>query len=66
MTYRYCVIQTDTDGSSYVWGPFSGHRADQAAAALLEREAVKSARVMPMLSSTDLNAEAPDWRRMVA
>lgn len=64
--YRYCVIETDTDGTVLTWGPFSDHRADQAAAALEMLDDVESARAMPLLSGRDLTAEIPDWRRVVA
>lgn len=67
---RFCVVETWTDGSTYVWGPFSEHRAQMAADALREADAgacLLWATVLPLslYSSSRLDSEYPDWKRGV-
>jgi hypothetical protein len=63
---KYVVIETDTDGTVLVFGPFSWARADMAVDALQELGSVESARALPLLSSSDLTRDLPDWRRTSA
>ena len=68
MTLRYCVIETWTDGSEHVWGPFSEHRANMAADALRDADngvGLDSVHVLPMWSSSHMDREYPDWKRSV-
>ena len=62
----FCVIATEVDGTVTAWGPFSGHRADQAATALLMLSDFENVQVRPLLSGARLAEEIPDWRRVVA
>ena len=66
--WRYCVIETWTDGSEHVWGPFSEHRAEMAADALREADngvGVTHVRVSRLHPSSHLDHEYPDWKRSV-
>lgn len=62
---KYVVIATEEDGSLSAWGPLSGHRADQAVAALSEI-GIEHAFALVLRSSAALSIEVPDWTRMVA
>jgi hypothetical protein len=64
----YCVVETWTDGSEHVWGPFSEHRAAVAADALSDVDGgvgLAHVRVQPLLSSSRMDSEYPDWKRAV-
>lgn len=64
--HRYCVIETWTDGTMVVWGPFSNHRAEMCADALRDGDTcLESVRIMRMLSSSTFDREFPDWKRSV-
>ena len=65
---RYCVLETWTDGTKHVWGPFSEHRAEMAADALRTADhgmCLESARVLVIKPSARLDYEYPDWKRGV-
>jgi hypothetical protein len=62
------VIETWTDGTVYVWGPFSEHRAAMAADCLGSVDhciGLLSVSVQPLHSSARLDSEYPDWKRSV-
>ena len=63
--HKYVVIETWPDGSIWTWGPFSYHRAAMAVDALLARGDAESARAMPLIPSSTLDRELPDWKRDV-
>ena len=60
---QYVVVETLLGGATYVWGPFSEHRALMAADALRERASVQRCDVHALYSSRDLDNELPDWKR---
>ena len=62
---RYIVVAVEEDGTHSAWGPMSGHRADQAVAAMQMR-GIDHVFALLLHSSTDLNREVPDWRRIPA
>jgi hypothetical protein len=61
----YVVIETQTDGTIRAWGPLLGRRADAAVDSLQRLDGVEDARAMPLLSSSRLSEEVPDWKRAV-
>lgn len=63
--HKYVVIETWSDGSIWTWGPFSYHRADMAVDALRARGDAESVRAMPLIPSSTLDRELPDWKRDV-
>lgn len=63
--HKYAVLETRHDGTVWVWGPFSYHRADMAVDALLALGEAEQVRALPMLPSSTLDRELPDWKRDV-